>query len=301
MRFNITFSRTTKQRMLPMDYPYYISAWIYKVLRQADREFARFLHEKGYGQSDSKLYKLFCFSRLNFGKPILWKEKKLFEITGHDISLQISFDVPEAASTFIKGLFLNQDFYLGDKFNGIDLKVMGVEALPEPEFGQIMHYSLQTPWVVSLQTEEHRHPQYLSPKDENFTALAIKHLAEKYHNTGTRERLSPEQISLKRTSDFKRAGYLIKPGTREETRVLGNLFDFRLTAPIEIHRLIWNAGASEKSSTGFGWVELVPEPDGRRAFAPTHKQTDTTAHCTEIPAQHTEMSARCTEIPTKHS
>jgi hypothetical protein len=62
--------------MLPMDYQYYISAWIYKVLYQADEDFALFLHEKGYGKNDPKLYKLFCFSPLNFGKPILWKEKK---------------------------------------------------------------------------------------------------------------------------------------------------------------------------------------------------------------------------------
>ena len=43
MRFNITFNRTTKQRMLPMDYQYYISAWIYKVLRQADAGFANWM------------------------------------------------------------------------------------------------------------------------------------------------------------------------------------------------------------------------------------------------------------------
>ncbi|MFA5535318.1 MAG: CRISPR-associated endoribonuclease Cas6, partial [Mariniphaga sp.] len=85
MRIKLTLNRTTKQRMLPMDYQYYISAWIYKVLFQADKNFAQFLHEKGYGQSDTKLYKLFCFSRLNFGKPKLWKEKKLFEIASHDI------------------------------------------------------------------------------------------------------------------------------------------------------------------------------------------------------------------------
>ncbi len=76
MRFRLSLNRTTKQRMLPMDYQYYISAWIYKVLKQADENFALFLHEKGYGKNDPKLYKLFCFSPLNFGKPILWKEKK---------------------------------------------------------------------------------------------------------------------------------------------------------------------------------------------------------------------------------
>ncbi|WP_372776538.1 CRISPR-associated endoribonuclease Cas6 [Mangrovibacterium sp.] len=256
MRFKITFNRTTRQRMLPMDYQYFISAWIYKVLKQADPEFARFLHEQGYGQSETKLYKLFCFSRLNFGKPKLWKEKKLFEITSHEISLQISFDVSEAASTFIKGLFMNQEFFLGDKFNGIDIKVTGVEALPEPGFRETMQYRVQTPWVVSYQAETDRNPQYLSPGYDGFATLAIKHLVEKYKNTRATEAIESTQIGLKRISDFKRAGFVIKPGTPEQTRIVGNLFDFELTAPPELHRMIWSAGVSEKSSSGFGWVEL---------------------------------------------
>lgn len=267
MRFKINFNRTSRQRMLPMDYSYYNSAWIYKVLRQADRDFASFLHNQGYGPSDTKLYKLFCFSRLNFGKPRLWKEKKLFEISGHEISLQISFDVTEAASTFIKGLFMNQEFFLGDKFNGIDIKVTGVEALPEPGFRDTMQYRLQTPWVVSYQSEVDRNPQYLSPADDGFASLAIKHLVEKYNNTRDAKAIESTQISLKRLSDFKRAGFVIKPGTAEQTRVVGNLFDFELTAPVELHRMIWNAGVSEKSATGFGWVELSPvgmEPEWDR-------------------------------------
>ncbi|SHJ71392.1 CRISPR-associated endoribonuclease Cas6 [Tangfeifania diversioriginum] len=256
MRFKLTLNRTTKQRMLPMDYQYYVSAWIYKVLKQADQDFAQFLHEKGYGgQGETKLYKLFCFSRLNFGKPNLWKEKKLFEISAHEIGLQISFDVPEAATNFIKGLFMSQEFYLGDKFNGIDFKVSKVEALPEPDFTETMKYRLQTPWVVSYMTENDKYPQYLSPEDDMFEQRAIKHLVEKYNNTRDGEVISQEKIRFKRISDFKRAGFVMKPGTREETRVIGNLFEFELTAPVEINRMIWSAGVSEKSSSGFGWVE----------------------------------------------
>jgi len=115
MRFILTLNRTTKQRMLPMDYQYYISAWIYKVLKHAYKEFADFLHEKGYGQSETKLYKLFCFSQLNFGKPKLWKEKRVFEISNHEIELHISFDVTEVATNFIKGLFMLQKFYFLSK------------------------------------------------------------------------------------------------------------------------------------------------------------------------------------------
>jgi len=257
MRFNILFNRTTKQRMLPMDYQYYISAWIYKVLKQADRDFALFLHEKGYGQNEAKLYKLFCFSRLNFGKPKLWKEKKLFEISEHTISLQISFDVTEAASNFIKGLFMSQEFYLGDKFNGIDFKVAGVEVLPEPQFNETMKYRLITPWVVSIKEPDKPQPVYLSANNPRFTELAAKHISEKFNLTRPTERpITPEEIKLNIESSIKRSGLIVKPNTPQETRVVGNLFNFSLTAPTYIHQMIWSTGISEKSSTGFGWLEM---------------------------------------------
>lgn len=241
--------------MLPMDYQYFVSAWIYKVLRDADNDFADFLHNKGYGRDDTKLYKLFCFSRLNFGKPILWKEKKLFEIKQHELQLSISFDVNEAASTFIEGLFLKQEFYLGDKFNGIDFVVSSVSAMPEPEFMEEMSYQLQTPWVVSYQPEGRKHPIYLNPDNDMFNALAVKHLIEKYNNTHT-PTLLQNTITLSPTLPYKRSGFLIKTGSQQETRVVGNLFRFKLLAPIEVHKMIWNAGISEKSASGFGWVEL---------------------------------------------
>lgn len=255
MRFKLTLNRSTKQRMLPMEYMYYISAWIYKVIGKADSEFAEFLHDKGYGSSETKLYKLFCFSPLNFGKPVLWKEKKLFEIKKHEISMQVSFDVQDAATHFIKGLFMEQEFYLGDKFNGIDFKVIRVESLPEPEFKESMHYSLKTPWVVSMRSESKDTPVYLKPGDPEFHKQSIKHLTEKYKNIHGEE-ISPEQITFKPSKEYKRAGFVMKPNTKEETRVVGNLFDFELTAPVEIHRMIWNAGVSEKSSGGFGWCEV---------------------------------------------
>jgi len=150
-----------------------------------------------------------------------------------------------------------QEFYLGDKFNGINFKVSNVAALPDPEFTETMHYRLQTPWVVSFKAvETDKYAQYLSPTDENFEPLAIKHIIEKYNNTRTDETILPEQIKLNETSSFKRAGFVMKPGSKEQSRIVGNLFEFDLTASIEVHKMIWNAGISEKSSSGFGWLEL---------------------------------------------
>jgi CRISPR-associated endoribonuclease Cas6 len=255
MRFNITMNRTGTRCMLPMNYQYYISAWIYKVLRQADAEFAAFLHNKGYGNSHTKLYKLFCFSRLNFGKPKLWKERKLFEINSPTLSLGVSFDVPRIATTFIKGLFVEQDFYLGNKFNGIDLQVTNVTALPEPDFNETMHYCLQSPWVVSYQPDNTKPAHYLTPEDENFHERSVKHIMEKYRNTRFHD-LAEDMIVFKPSPTYKRSGFVIKPETPHQTRVIGNIFDFDLTAPIEVHHMIWGSGTSEKSSLGFGWCEL---------------------------------------------
>lgn len=256
MRFRITLNRTTKQRMLPMDYQYYISAWIYKVLKNADKEFAAFLHDTGYGINDNKRYKLFCFSQLNFGKPTMWKEKGLFEIKNQEATVDISFDVSEAATNFIKGLFMQQEFYLGDKFNGIDFKVSKVETLPEPMFTEAMKYSLKSPWVLSYKPEGRKQAEYLKPEQGLFNELSVKHLTEKFKNTRKQE-IQSKEIVFDPNKKYKRSGFKIKNGTENETRVVGNIFEFELKAPIEVHKMLWNAGVSEKSSSGFGWVEVL--------------------------------------------
>lgn len=244
-----------------MNYQYYISAWIYKVLKDADEDYATFLHEKGYGKDGNHLYKLFCFDRLNFGKPKLWKEKKLFQIFYDDIYLKISFEVNEAATNFIKGIFLNQEFYLGDKFNGLDFSVTGVNVLPEPDsFSSgdspvAVKYRTVTPWVVSYKEETDMYAKYLKPDHPMFIPCAIKHLSDKYNNL--HETHIPESdISVAISPEYKRSGFLIKPGSRDETRIVGVLCDFTLTAPVEIHKMVWSAGLCEKSSLGFGWVEI---------------------------------------------
>lgn len=178
---------------------------------------------------------------------------------------------------------MSQEFCLCDKFNGIDFTVTCIEALPEPAFSETMRYRLETPWVVSYKAETDRYPKYLSPNEKGFRELSLKHIAEKFTNTG-KGRITPNDLIFRLyngktpdgTSVFrepepatwleeskyrKRQGFLIKPGTKEESRVVGSLFSFELTAPVEVHRMIWNAGASEKSSEGFGWVDVYNQPD----------------------------------------
>ncbi len=255
MRFKITFNRTGRQRMLPMDYQYYLSAWIYKVIGLSDRNFSNFLHSQGYSNGN-KSFKLFCYSPLSFGKPIFWKEKSLFEIQSNQLTVSISFHLVEAAEKFILGLFNNQQIYIGDKFNGLDLTVANVERLPSFEARETVLYRALSPVVVSVLPEGKKYPDYLSPDNESYESLLCKNLVNKFNSI-------PGNISIESINPFRfetvgisRSKLItIKPYTMEQSKVRGFVFDFKLTCPSEIHHLIEGSGIGEKNSMGFGWVD----------------------------------------------
>ncbi|HPB05926.1 MAG TPA: CRISPR-associated endoribonuclease Cas6 [Prolixibacteraceae bacterium] len=257
MRFKISFNRTGKQRMLPMDYQYYLGAWIYKVIGKADPGFATFLHEQGYADGN-KNFKLFGYSPLNFGKPILWKEKSLFEINANTLTIEVGFYIPDAAERFIVGLFTQQEVFVGDRFNGIDLTVSQVERLPDPTITETQQYRALSPVVVSIMPEGEKYARYLAPTDEDYTMLLKNNLVQKLKtipNTPVLPINFEFDFELKGSSKSKLA--TMKPGTAQQSKVRGYVFDFELKAPLEIHRLIVSSGIGEKNSTGFGWVEGV--------------------------------------------
>ena len=256
MRFKITFNRTGKQRMLPMDYQYYLSAWIYKVIGKADRAFAEFLHAEGYSDGHRR-FKLFNYSPLDFGKPVLWKEKSLFEIKSDRMTLNVSFLLNDAAEKFIVGLFNNQQAYIGDQFNGLDLTVSQMERLPDPGIGRTMLYRAISPVVVSRLGEGDQYAQYLSPEDPKYAGLLRNHFMNKYQNVPHAEPL-PEAFEFEfRLKSSPRSKLItVKPYTPQQSKIRGYGYDFELTAPAQIHQLLLSAGMAEKGSMGFGWCEI---------------------------------------------
>lgn len=256
MRFKITFTRIGKHRMLPLDYQYYLSSWIYKVIGKADREFSDFLHSVGFKNNDYRKFKLFNYSPLFMGKPAVWKEKGLYEIKNDQISLKVSFNVNEAAEKFIMGLFNDQQAYIGDQFNGIDLIVSQIEKLPDIHISKTMNYKALSPIVISQKKETDRFAQYLSPDAEGYQDLFFKHLITKFE-TVPRSATLPETVSysFKHTPKPRARVITIKPYTDQQSKIVGFLYDFELTAPEQIHQLILSSGAGEKNSVGFGWCE----------------------------------------------
>src|SRR5690606_18666101 len=113
MRFSLKLFALDFPAVLPLNYQYPLSAVIYRILQQADKDYAHFLHETGYKQYDHSLksFKLFTFS----------DSRTPFKIAGDrmqfrtpEAELIVSFHLPLAAETFVRGLFMNQEIEIAD-------------------------------------------------------------------------------------------------------------------------------------------------------------------------------------------
>lgn len=260
MRFKIQLTAKSKVKLLPMDYQYFIGAWIYKVIGNANREFASFLHTEGYSDGN-KRFKLFSYSPLDFGKPKLWKERSLFEILNDKVFLNVSFTLTDAAEHFIIGLFNHQEIYLGNHFNGTDFFVTQVERLPDLVLNQTMVYRAASPVVISYLPENEKYARYLAPDDDHYSELLRQHLVQKYNTIPNASPIANDfEFGFKLLNNPNSKLVTIKPDTPQQSKVRGYIYDFSLTAPVEFHNLILNAGLGEKNATGFGWVEIINIP-----------------------------------------
>jgi len=265
MRFKLTLQTTGRQKLLPINYQYELSSWIYKVINQSDQEFSRFLHQQGYTLG-AKKFKLFTFSPLDIRPYKLHRQTERIEILGDQVQFSVSFMIDRAAEQFIKGLFMTQRLGLGDRHSCVDFEVVQVESLPPPLFQETMTYRALSPICISVKKEGHAHPQYLHPMDSEYHHYFLKHLVEKLQ--AGKIKLVTEgdfnQFEAANSNSFKvlstkpRSRLVkLKAHTPEETRVRGWLYEFELTAPVEIQELGYYAGFGEKNSMGFGYVRLV--------------------------------------------
>ncbi len=264
MQFKITFQVQQPGQLLPLSYQYELSSWIYKLIGSSDSEFGQFLHSKGY-VSGNKRFKLFTFSNL-YVPPryeILGDRMKVYS---HEISFVVSFLVEKAAQGMILGLFKEQQLQLGDRISQLGLVVKEVQALPPPEIKGATHKLHATsPILVSepqLRKDGKLQHQYLHPADEQYAHFFFKNLKDKYATA--RKHGLIEEIDMNSPLGFqllsdkpKKQGIRIKAFTPAETKVIGYLYDFELTAAPELVRLGLLAGFGGENALGFGAVRVM--------------------------------------------
>lgn len=261
MRFKLTCSILKAGRnVLPVNYQYELSAWIYHTLHQANPAFSEWLHEKGYTKGTQR-FKFFTFSKFEIPKGGYRIEGDRLVVQADEISLLISFLMEEAAVPFITGLFQNQEFVVGDRESRIKMKVIRVERLPDPVFKNEMEFITLSPLVVSKSrmNEGGNGTAYLSPEDTGYEKLFLQNLARKVWNAGTDSLQAPEisnHYSFKLIGPARKKGITFKANTPQQTKVIGYEYKFRIVAPPEWIRVGYFAGFGEKNSEGMGCVEI---------------------------------------------
>jgi CRISPR-associated endoribonuclease Cas6 len=258
MRFKITLKRIRRSSFLPINYQYELSSLIYKIIHQGDSDFARFLHEQGY-MSEGKNFKLFTFSRLEFDHFQTYRDEQRIEHKGHIATFQISFLIDRAAEEFIKGLFMNQQLGLGDKISQIDYEISSIEAVAPPVFRERMHYRCLSPILIKQKRHEEGGENYLHPADEAYKDILLYNLSSKaqaYALAGAASYLPEDihQTAFAASGKVYKKGIKIKQHTTQATHLIGYMYEFELTAPVELHEIGYYAGFGHLGSQGFGCV-----------------------------------------------
>jgi len=271
MRLKLQFETTGKKQILPLNYQYPVSAWIYKVFDNADSSFAEMLHDEGYTLENGKTFKLFTFSKLRFPKHT-WKiipGTDRMEVWARKAWLTISFQLPEQLEKFVTGLFQDQEVFIGDKNSGIEMRVTNIENLGQEIFknqdaqnndNPTVKFKTVTPIVIGYYEEGNKNKQYINPVHPEYKRLFITNLIDKYKSTGAAGNTGEKDIRVEFTKlNPKTELQTIKAYTPGETKVRAYHYEFELTAPPEILETGYNAGFGSMNSLGFGFCEVVKE------------------------------------------
>lgn len=259
MRFNLILSvkDNTSGSVLPINYQYEVSSWIYKVLNDGDTEFAHWLHEKGYIH-DKRPFKLFTFSRLAINSFHVKGDRLI--IRSPQVTLTISFLPDEAITPFIKGLFLNRIFSIGDILSKVTFEVSSIEETGKVTFNNEMHFRTTSPLFISDRDPESGHKRHLSPDDSNYNTLLERNLTEKfntYSKVYTADNPAPLHIKVIPQSFAKERLVRIKGFTDQQTYIKAYDFQFKAIGSPELIRTGYFAGFGALNSQGFGCVEII--------------------------------------------
>lgn len=259
MRFKINLFKTGSRNFLPINYQYELSSVVYKIIHQADSDFAKFLHGQGY-LIGGKGFKFFTFSHLKFDRFQVYPNEQRIEHHGDYAYFYISFLIDKAAEEFIKGLFIKQAFGLGDIISQVDYEVSSIEACAPPVFKEKMIYRCLSPFLLKEKRTDGGE-NYLHPEHADYLRLLINNLSSKAQALALAVDTMPlpEELpdaSIQVLSKVYKKGVRIKQHTPQATQLIGYMYEFELSAPVELHEIGYHAGFGHLGSQGFGCVEV---------------------------------------------
>jgi CRISPR-associated endoribonuclease Cas6 len=261
MRFKLTLRRLTQHCHIPLSYQHQISAGIYRLLERSSPQYAAFLHEEGY-QEKNKRFKYFTFGQLQVphGK---WKiAQGRMHIQARHIYLEVSFLVNQASENFIRGVFQHQQLRIVDRQADNLFAIDKVEVLPTMVDQSTLVLGTLSPLVIAHKDAGKSSSIYLDPESPNYAEIFVNNLISKYTAYAQHVANAP-MLATSPVPKFEFLHYrhpkpklvTIKP--QQNVKVKGYLFDFRLTAPVEMLKVGFYGGFGRACSYGMGMTKVV--------------------------------------------
>ncbi|PLV57137.1 CRISPR-associated endoribonuclease Cas6 [Thermotoga sp. SG1] len=245
MRIKIHFQTT--EAIIPLNYNYLLSSFIYKKLASQNENFAKFLHERGYGER----FKFFTFSQL-FLENSKVKDDKLVIFPGKGW-WHVSSPVVDFVRYMFSSLSENPVIRVG-KAEFVVQSITVEDSLPVlSEYNFIMI----SPLVVSVPEEKngklvHR---YLHPGEEGFYEAFKRNLYKKYRIFYGKDPEGDVEI-IPDWNYIKSKERITKRIKLKDVFVRAVVFPFRVRGDRKLIEIGYEAGFGEKNSMGFGMVAL---------------------------------------------
>ncbi len=251
MRFTINLQPIGNKPVMPINYQYLFSSWVYKTISKADADFAEQLHNKGYSDG-LRNFKLFSFSRLMVRKPKPQPQGRL-TFAPAVFPVELSFYLDEIFRPFIMGLFSGAEGQVVDKYGGIDFSVQEIQRMPEPEWKPTMCFETLSPVHVNLRRDKN-FIRHLSPFDADFKLAVFDNLVHKYNAAHPDSDITFEldDFRFELASNANKRRIIIKEHLPEATSLIGYDFKCRITAPAELMRIAYHAGLGKSNAMGLG-------------------------------------------------
>ena len=254
MRLSVTIE-ANREISLPVNYQHLLTAVVYDLLGSADAEYARSLHDDGYGGEGGRRFKLFTFSWLRGRGRVLGST---ITYAPGQLTWLLSSPVDEFVQHLATGLLTTGTLKVGSA----SLPIQAVGTLPSPlaagETRSILNrFTCLSPIVASVPRNE-GHARYLKPEDgAEFSEAIRRNLTHKYRLLHGAEPADPCFEMIFDPEYLARSGGGTKLVTYKEIQIRAAFAPFTATGSSELISLGYEAGFGEKNAGGFGMVERL--------------------------------------------
>ena len=273
MRIKLSLKQGRANQLIPINYQYAISSFIYNTIATSDNDYSKWLHSSGL-ISGSKKFKMFTFSKLYLEKSEVTDlyEKKYLKIAGDKAELTISMLSQKTMENFIIGMFENKILKIFDRNVESSFYINTVELIPEPAFKDVMTFRTISPIVISKKSEHNGKisESYLSPEDVDYKKYFSNNLEEKlialiqnnidlniFGDVNINSEINSIESFEILKGNIKSKLITIKEDSKEETKLRGYNFGFKVKGNPILLKIGYEAGFGKSGSMGFGCVEAV--------------------------------------------